>query len=111
MGIKFTIYNTKSCTEIGKFFSLKPELWKSKEIADKKKTKYLKVYPLESNYDIVFFLKQMGYKFIFESCDIERNDLFSNNIVSKMNRKLCSCENFERLVDVEKVRKSLEGKN
>lgn len=110
LGIKFTIYNAKTCTDIGKFFSIKPELWKAKENTDKKKTKYLNIYPIESNYDIVFFLKEMGYKFIFESCDIEKNDLFYN-LVFKMNRKLCTCENFERLVETEKVRKRLEEKH
>lgn len=103
VGIKFTIYDPEIMKENGVYFSVNSDYWKKIDTTIKKKTKYQTVSLIEGNFEILYFLRQKGFKLLLDSLNIEKiKDKYE--IVPKYMKRFSFCDNFERIVFIEKAK-------
>lgn len=100
IGIKITIFDPNFKVETGIFLTINPEYWKrdEKEKEAKKKKKYMVMTPLEENYEIVGFLKEVGFAAIFNSLVIEKKTQNHEIVGKRLMKNMAICDNVENLL-------------
>lgn len=96
--------------ETGIFLTVNPEYWKKdeKEKEGKKKKKYMVLTPLEENYNIAGFLKDLGFDMIYNLLIIDKKIQNYEIVAKKFMKNISLCDNFENMVNVNAVASCLK---
>lgn len=113
IGIKITIFDLNFKVETGIFLTVNPEFWRKdeKEKEGKKKKKYMVMTPLEENFDIAGFLKEVGFGIVYSALVIDKKSQNYEIVGKRMMKNMAICDNLENMLTVNAITSYLKKGN